>query len=102
MCHKQRRISYVNRADKRIGAAGRFNLEEELMLVLTRKVGEKIVIGKNITITVLEARGSKIRIGIDAPAQVPVLRSELQPGTDGDVTESERPPLAETLRREGG
>lgn len=38
------------------------------MLVLTRKTGEKIVIGDDITITILDVRGDGIRIGIDAPA----------------------------------
>ena len=37
------------------------------MLVLTRKAGEKIVIGDDITITILDVRGDGIRIGIDAP-----------------------------------
>ncbi len=47
------------------------------MLVLTRKPGEKIHIGSGITITVLEIRGNKIRIGIEAPEEVTVLRAEL-------------------------
>lgn len=47
------------------------------MLVLTRKPGEKIHIGPDITVTVLEAVGNKIRIGIDAPQDVKVLRAEL-------------------------
>jgi carbon storage regulator CsrA len=47
------------------------------MLVLSRKPGEKILIGRDITVTVLEAKGNRIRIGIDAPEQIPVVRSEL-------------------------
>ncbi len=47
------------------------------MLVLSRKSGEKICIGSNITITVLEVRGSKIRIGIEAPEDVAIFRAEL-------------------------
>ena len=47
------------------------------MLVLTRKSGEKIHIGPDITITVLDIQGNKIRIGIDAPEDIAVLRSEL-------------------------
>jgi carbon storage regulator len=47
------------------------------MLVLSRKPGEKIHIGTDITITIIEARGNKIRIGIDAPEEVHVLRAEL-------------------------
>jgi carbon storage regulator len=47
------------------------------MLVLSRKLGEKIQISENITITVLEIDRGKIRLGIDAPRSVPVLRQEL-------------------------
>ena len=47
------------------------------MLVLTRKPGEKIHIGTGITITVVEVRGNKIRLGIDAPDDVPIFRGEL-------------------------
>ena len=47
------------------------------MLVLTRKPGEKIHIGTGITITVVEVRGNKIRLGIDAPEDVPIFRAEL-------------------------
>lgn len=47
------------------------------MLVLTRKPGEKIHIGSDIIITVLEVKANKIRIGIAAPDDVTVLRAEL-------------------------
>ena len=47
------------------------------MLVLTRKPGEKIHIGSGITITVVEIKGGKIRLGIEAPEDVPVFRSEI-------------------------
>ena len=49
------------------------------MLVLTRKLGEKVVIGTDITITVLETHGSRVRIGIEAPAPMLILRGELTP-----------------------
>ena len=49
----------------------------EAMLVLSRKLGEKIQISENITITVLEIDRGKIRLGIDAPRSVTVLREEL-------------------------
>jgi carbon storage regulator len=48
-----------------------------VMLVLTRKPGEKINIGSNITITVVEVKGNKIRLGIDAPDDVSIFRAEL-------------------------
>ena len=47
------------------------------MLVLTRKLGEKILIGDDIVITVLDARGDSVRIGIDAPRGVKIQRDEV-------------------------
>ena len=47
------------------------------MLVLSRKVGEKIVIGDGIVVTVLELKGKGVRLGIQADATVPVWRGEL-------------------------
>ena len=47
------------------------------MLVLTRKVGERIHIGADIVVEVLDVRGRQIRIGIEAPRSVPVVREEL-------------------------
>lgn len=50
------------------------------MLVLSRKVGEKIVINNNITLTVVAVDGHRVRLGIDAPGDVRVMRSELLDG----------------------
>jgi carbon storage regulator len=47
------------------------------MLVLSRKSGEKVLLGGEITITLLEIQGNRVRIGIEAPGQVAVLRAEL-------------------------
>ncbi len=47
------------------------------MLVLSRKQGEAIVVGTAIRITVLEMRGGRVRLGIEAPAHVTVRRQEL-------------------------
>ena len=47
------------------------------MLVLTRKPGERIVIDDRITVTVLEVQGNRIRLGIEAPKEIPVMREEL-------------------------
>jgi carbon storage regulator len=47
------------------------------MLVLTRKVGESIIINGNIKVTVTKVDGGKVRLGIEAPPDVKVLRSEL-------------------------
>jgi carbon storage regulator len=49
------------------------------MLVLSRKLGEKIYIGENICITVVDIDRGKIRLGIEAPRNVPVFRQELLP-----------------------
>ena len=47
------------------------------MLVLTRKIGESIQIGENVTIEVLEMQGGRVRLGITAPPDIDVHRSEL-------------------------
>ena len=47
------------------------------MLILTRRVGEQIVIGDDITVTVLRVEGNQVRIGIGAPHDVPVHREEV-------------------------
>ena len=47
------------------------------MLVLSRRVGDSIVIGDDVVVTVLEIRGDVVRIGVDAPREVAVRRQEL-------------------------
>lgn len=47
------------------------------MLVLTRKESQRIQIGDNITITVVRVQGNKVRIGIEAPAELPICREEI-------------------------
>jgi len=47
------------------------------VLILTRKLGEGLFIGDDIRITVVEVRGKQVRLGIEAPAQVVVLREEI-------------------------
>ena len=66
------------------------------MLVLTRKPQEKIRIGEGITITVIKTKGSGVRLGIEAPADVPVLRGELLAARDSFVeAEEEEAPARE-------
>jgi carbon storage regulator len=48
------------------------------MLVLTRQPGESIIIGDDITLVVVSVRGRDVRLGIDAPESVSVLRQELK------------------------
>ena len=47
------------------------------MLVMTRRIGEKIIIGPNITVTILAVHGNQVRIGVDAPRDVAVHREEI-------------------------
>jgi len=47
------------------------------MLVLSRKKNESIVIDGEVTITVVEVRGDKVRLGIEAPREIPIHRSEI-------------------------
>ena len=59
------------------------------MLVLSRKLGEKIYIGENICITVVDIDRGKIRLGIEAPRNVPIYRQELLPLANGVVPKIE-------------
>ena len=47
------------------------------MLILTRRMREKLVIGNNVTVTVVCVKGTQVRIGIEAPNEVPVHREEV-------------------------
>lgn len=47
------------------------------MLVVTRKYGQKIIIGDNIELTILDIKGEQVRIGINAPKNIPILREEV-------------------------
>jgi carbon storage regulator len=47
------------------------------MLIITRKVGEEIVVGGNVHIRALKISGSRVRLGIDAPREMPVHREEI-------------------------
>ena len=57
------------------------------MLVLSRKRDESIIIGENIVLTIVDIRGDKVRLGIQAPSTVPVHRKEVH---DAMKLESER------------
>jgi carbon storage regulator len=49
----------------------------DFVLILTRRVGESIIVGDDVTVTVFEVRGDAVRIGIDAPRSVQVHRQEV-------------------------
>ena len=50
---------------------------EDIMLVLSRQRDQSIVISDNVTITVVDVRGDKVRLGIEAPVDIPVHRQEV-------------------------
>jgi carbon storage regulator len=51
--------------------------ELHTMLILTRRVGETLMIGDEVTVTVLGVKGNQVRIGVNAPRDVPVHREEI-------------------------
>jgi carbon storage regulator len=64
------------------------------MLLVTRHAGERVIVGGDVVIEVLEIRGSTVRLGIEAPRSVSIYREELllegQP--EGEVADLEPPP----------
>jgi len=67
------------------------------MLVLSRKQTERVRLGESIVLTIVRLSGDKVRVGIEAPAEVVVLRSELKPEHHGKA--GERP--GSKLRKTG-
>lgn len=55
------------------------------MLVLSRKESEKIKLGDEIVLTIVRVTGDRVRLGIEAPPELLILREELDPGKDGEV-----------------
>ncbi len=58
------------------------------MLVLSRRIGEKLVIGTDIVVTILDVRSDGVRIGIDAPRDVRVTRAEILEAVEAENTAS--------------
>jgi len=69
----------VSKAPRHGGHGGEISQEEgDTMLVLSRKKNESIVINNDITVVVVEIRGDKVRLGVEAPSDIPVHRHEVQ------------------------
>ena len=73
------------------------------MLVLSRQRDESIMIGDSIVITVVDVRGDKVRLGIEAPTEIPVHRHEVYEAIKRDNTRATRlqPKDVEGLNRRG-
>ena len=71
------------------------------MLILTRRVGESVVIGEDVTVTVLGVKGNQVRIGINAPKHVAVHREEIferiKSGRIADGSTTDEPTPRESL-----
>ena len=59
------------------------------MLILTRKVGEALMVGTEVTVTVMAVKGNQVRIGINAPQNVEVHRKEIYEGLQPENVRSE-------------
>ena len=72
------------------------------MLVLSRKKNESIIINSDITVTVVEIRGDKVRLGIVAPKEVPVHRQEVYEAIHGSQNAPPAPPTAVVVNKPAG
>ena len=70
------------------------------MLILTRRVGETVMIGDEVTVTVLGVKGNQVRIGVNAPKTVSVHREEIFQRIRGEAG-NDLPPQAEALAANG-
>lgn len=68
------------------------------MLVFTRRLGESVVIGSDITVTVVAVRGDSVRLGVDVPMEVPVHRQEIFDAIKRNIAQSEKDRIAQLWR----
>mgnify|MGYP001594638826 CR=1 FL=1 len=61
------------------------------MLILTRRIGETLMIGNNVAVTVVGIKGNQVRIGVNAPKEVPVHREEIQRKIDQERETAHEP-----------
>src|SRR3954470_11777051 len=73
--------------------------EGDAMLVLTRKLMEKLYIGNEITVTVVRLEGGQVRLGIDAPKEIAVVRGELRPIAEKPAGDPAPRPLGDRIRK---
>ena len=66
------------------------------MLVLSRKVGERILIGDDVTITIVRINGGGVRVGIEAPPEMMVVREELKNAMPAGAAKAHSPDPAST------
>ena len=59
------------------------------MLILTRKIGEKLIIGDDISITALNIKGNQVRLGIEAPRELAIHREEIYTPSEQNTTTNE-------------
>lgn len=78
------------------------------MLILSRKVNEKISIGENITLTIIDVRGDQVKVGVEAPKDVKVFRQEVfdaiqkenkEAASTSDVTKTQLSALNKIIKK---
>jgi len=72
------------------------------MLILTRRVGESLMIGDEVSVTVLGVKGNQVRLGVNAPKTVPVHREEIYQRIQQEKAEGRARPAPADSQTEGG